>query len=246
MFAVPPRMRTLPDTLAMVTENGARVFVNSASDGRGTQVAVHGLATDPKLLGQHGLPFTGGGALPQLVRLGGGERGLAPGVDAALFGRGDALALAFQDQGAFELGEGAHDGQQEVEPLRMLLALPYLGFLFSPSLTIALVLGFVASAGYSASLPLQERLVGATGPEMRGQAFGLYSTGLRSATGDRSESRQPRISRNAAAKRRTASTDEASWTMHLSMTTELVAVGLVQPHSRDLSTATSGNSSGEP
>jgi MFS family permease len=65
-----------------------------------------------------------------------------------------------------------------IEPLRMLLALPYLGFLFSPSLTIALVLGFVASAGYSASLPLQERLVGATGPETRGQAFGLYSTGL--------------------------------------------------------------------
>ena len=60
----------------------------------------------------------------------------------------------------------------------MLLALPYLGFLFSPPLTIALVLGFVASAGYSASLPLQERLVGATEPETRGQAFGLYSTGL--------------------------------------------------------------------
>jgi predicted MFS family arabinose efflux permease len=65
-----------------------------------------------------------------------------------------------------------------IEPLRMLLALPYLGFLFSPSLTIALVLGFVASAGYSASLPLQERLVGVAGPETRGQAFGLYSTGL--------------------------------------------------------------------
>lgn len=65
-----------------------------------------------------------------------------------------------------------------IEPLRMLLALPYLGFLFSPPLTIALVLGFVASAGYSASLPLQERLVAATKPEMRGQVFGLYSTGL--------------------------------------------------------------------
>jgi predicted MFS family arabinose efflux permease len=65
-----------------------------------------------------------------------------------------------------------------IEPLRMLLALPYLGFWFSPSLTTALVLGFVASAGYSASLPLQERLVGAAGPEARGQAFGLYATGL--------------------------------------------------------------------
>jgi predicted MFS family arabinose efflux permease len=65
-----------------------------------------------------------------------------------------------------------------IEPLRLLLALPYLGFLFSPPLPVALVLGFVASAGYSASLPLQERLVGAASPETRGQAFGLYSTGL--------------------------------------------------------------------
>lgn len=65
-----------------------------------------------------------------------------------------------------------------VEPLRMLLALPYLGFFFTPSLPVALALGFVASAGYSASLPLQERLVAATGSEMRGQVFGLYSTGL--------------------------------------------------------------------
>ena len=65
-----------------------------------------------------------------------------------------------------------------IEPLRMLLALPYLGFYFSPPLAIALVLGFVASAGYSASLPLQERLVAAGGPETRGHAFGLYSTGL--------------------------------------------------------------------
>lgn len=65
-----------------------------------------------------------------------------------------------------------------IGPLRLLLALPYLGFLFSPPLPAALVLGFVASAGYSASLPLQERLVGATEATTRGQAFGLYSTGL--------------------------------------------------------------------
>jgi MFS family permease len=65
-----------------------------------------------------------------------------------------------------------------IEPLRVLLALPYLGFLLAPSLTVALILGFIASAGYAASLPLQERLVGAVQPETRGQAFGLYSTGL--------------------------------------------------------------------
>ncbi|GAA0452462.1 membrane protein [Paractinoplanes deccanensis] len=65
-----------------------------------------------------------------------------------------------------------------IEPLRMLLALPYLGFAFSPPLAVALVLAFIASAGYAASLPLQERLVAATGPQTRGQAFGLCSTGL--------------------------------------------------------------------
>jgi MFS family permease len=65
-----------------------------------------------------------------------------------------------------------------VEPLRLLLALPYLGFWFSPAPAVALLLGFVAAAGYSASLPLQERLAANVGPEIRGQAFGLCSTGL--------------------------------------------------------------------
>lgn len=65
-----------------------------------------------------------------------------------------------------------------IEPLRLLLALPFLGFLFTPSLAVALVLGFIAAAGYSASLPLQERLIGNADAAMRGQAFGLYSTGL--------------------------------------------------------------------
>ena len=55
-----------------------------------------------------------------------------------------------------------------IEPLRLLLALPYLGFFFSPSLPVALVLGFVAAVGYAASLPLQERLVGATPDTARG------------------------------------------------------------------------------
>lgn len=65
-----------------------------------------------------------------------------------------------------------------IGPMRLLLTLPYLVFLFSPALPIALILGFTASAGYSASLPLQERLVGATEAATRGQAFGLYSTGM--------------------------------------------------------------------
>ncbi|WP_189335443.1 hypothetical protein [Actinoplanes ianthinogenes] len=62
-------------------------------------------------------------------------------------------------------------------PLRLLLAAPYLGFWLAPAPAVAVVLGFVASAGYAASLLWQERLVGVTGAAIRGQAFGLCSTG---------------------------------------------------------------------
>ncbi len=65
-----------------------------------------------------------------------------------------------------------------IEPLRFLLAVPYLGFFLVPSLPYAAALAFVASAGYAASLPLQERLVTHTDGQMRGQVFGLQSTGL--------------------------------------------------------------------
>jgi predicted MFS family arabinose efflux permease len=65
-----------------------------------------------------------------------------------------------------------------IGPLRFLLAVPYLAFFLVPSLPHAAVLAFVASAGYSASLPLQERLVTHTDSAMRGQVFGLQSTGL--------------------------------------------------------------------
>ena len=47
-----------------------------------------------------------------------------------------------------------------------------------PALAPAAALGFLASAGYSASLPLQERLISRTSPEVRGQVLGLNSTGL--------------------------------------------------------------------
>lgn len=65
-----------------------------------------------------------------------------------------------------------------VHPLRVLLAASYLVFFFDPSIALALALTFVASAGFAAALPLQERLISATAEETRGQAFGLYSTGL--------------------------------------------------------------------
>ena len=65
-----------------------------------------------------------------------------------------------------------------VEPLRLLLAAPYLAFAFVPSMPVACVLAFVASVGFAASLPLQERLIAHTPADQRGQVMGLNSTGL--------------------------------------------------------------------
>ena len=70
-----------------------------------------------------------------------------------------------------------------VEPLRFLLAAPYVLFLAHPPLLAALPLGFLASAGYAASLPLQERLLTHTGPDVRGQVLGLYSTAVMAMQG---------------------------------------------------------------
>ncbi|MEV7674457.1 MFS transporter [Streptomyces sp. NPDC088752] len=65
-----------------------------------------------------------------------------------------------------------------VLPLRGLLAVPFLVFPLSPPVPVAAVLVGLSAFGYAASLPLQERLVRHTGDEVRGQAFGLSSTGL--------------------------------------------------------------------
>jgi hypothetical protein len=70
-----------------------------------------------------------------------------------------------------------------VEPLRFLLAAPYVLFLCHPPLAAALALGFCASAGYAASLPLQERLLTHTGADVRGHVLGLYSTALMAMQG---------------------------------------------------------------
>jgi hypothetical protein len=70
-----------------------------------------------------------------------------------------------------------------IEPLRFLLAAPYVLFFLHPPLGAAAALGFLASAGYAASLPLQERLISHTSPEVRGQVLGLNSTGLTAMQG---------------------------------------------------------------
>jgi hypothetical protein len=61
-----------------------------------------------------GLLLPGRGPPPKLAGRFGGQRRFAAGVGAALFGGGDALALAFEDQRPFEFGERAHHRQHEV------------------------------------------------------------------------------------------------------------------------------------
>lgn len=71
-----------------------------------------------------------------------------------------------------------HHRDRLIGPLRWLLALPYAGLAGTPNVIITLVLAFLASIGYAASLPLQERLLTQTAPEIRGQVFGLCSSGM--------------------------------------------------------------------
>jgi predicted MFS family arabinose efflux permease len=65
-----------------------------------------------------------------------------------------------------------------IGPLRITLAAPYLLLLVAPPPGVTVVVAFVASVGYAASLPLQERLFAHTDETVHGQAMGLYGTGL--------------------------------------------------------------------
>ena len=76
-----------------------------------------------------------------------------------------------------------HYRDRLVEPARLLLAVPWLFFLLEPSLPVACALAAVASVGYCASLPLQERLVSRTAADIRGQVLGLHSLGMMSMQG---------------------------------------------------------------
>ncbi len=61
--------------------------------------------------------------------------------------------------------------------LRVLLAAPYLAFVGSPPLALAGALVVLASAGFSATLALQERLVELVPAEVRGQVQGVEGAG---------------------------------------------------------------------
>ncbi|GAA3934806.1 MFS transporter [Actinomadura viridis] len=60
----------------------------------------------------------------------------------------------------------------------LLLAVPYLLFALDPGLPLALAAVTIASAGFSGTLLLQERLLSLTPETMRGQALGLQSSGM--------------------------------------------------------------------
>jgi hypothetical protein len=70
-----------------------------------------------------------------------------------------------------------------VEPARLLLAVPWLAFFLQPSILVACALAAVASVGYCASLPLQERLVTRTSADIRGHVLGLHGLGMTAMQG---------------------------------------------------------------
>lgn len=63
-------------------------------------------------------------------------------------------------------------------PLRLLLAVPYLGFMLHPPIGVAGVLVLVASVGYGSTLLLQEELLATVPRSLTGHALGLHSCGL--------------------------------------------------------------------
>jgi predicted MFS family arabinose efflux permease len=65
-----------------------------------------------------------------------------------------------------------------IEPLRLLLAAPYLLFFLNPPPAVAVPLGFGAAVGYAASLPLQDRLIRHTDDAIGGQVLGLHMNGM--------------------------------------------------------------------
>ncbi|MFI9812998.1 MFS transporter [Saccharothrix variisporea] len=63
-------------------------------------------------------------------------------------------------------------------PLRLLLAVPYLFFVLHPGVVLSAVAVTIASAGFAASLVLQERLMSLAPDDLSGQVLGLHGTGM--------------------------------------------------------------------
>jgi MFS family permease len=65
-----------------------------------------------------------------------------------------------------------------IEPLRLLLAAPYLLFGLALPIGLAAALVVMASVGYASTLLLQEQLLAVTPDELSGHALGLHSSGM--------------------------------------------------------------------
>ncbi|MFG2076848.1 MFS transporter [Nonomuraea maritima] len=105
----------------------------------------------------------------------------APAHAGALF----ALAALGMLVGDLVVGRFVPDRWRErlAAPLRLLLAVPYLVFALEPGLPLAAAAIVLASAGFAASLLLQDRLVALTPPELRGHALGLHASGMMTMQG---------------------------------------------------------------
>jgi predicted MFS family arabinose efflux permease len=82
--------------------------------------------------------------------------------------------------GDLVIGRFVPSGRRDriIEPLRLLLAGPYLLFFLTPAPEIAVLIGFLAAAGYAASLPVQDRLIRHTDDAIQGQVLGLHMNGM--------------------------------------------------------------------
>jgi hypothetical protein len=104
----------------------------------------------------------------------------ASGGHGSLAGWLFAATAAGAMAGDLVIGRFVPPGRRDriIEPLRLLLALPYLLFFLGPPPALAVPIGFLAAAGYSASLPLQDRLIRQTEDAIQGQVLGLHMNGM--------------------------------------------------------------------
>jgi hypothetical protein len=99
----------------------------------------------------------------------------APGHAGALLAAGSAGMLL----GDLTVGRLLTAGQRRrwAFALRLLLAVPYLLFAVHPPVPVATAAVFLASAGFAATLPLQEQLLALTPEPVQGQVQGVESAG---------------------------------------------------------------------
>src|SRR5665213_4161770 len=84
------------------------------------QILIQRLAADAELARKLRFLLTALSSSLKLNHLIGRQRRFAPAISTALLGERDALALPLADERALELGEGAHDREQEVRHWRIL------------------------------------------------------------------------------------------------------------------------------